>query len=667
MRQLRLLFIGVLCVLNATSAHAETRTGIRPSGRVIFVPFSSKDIVLTGRSASTTVPFELTPNDTRRGVPVAVISIAWSSLVNPQRSTLHVTVDGVAVHSSWLSQGKGTEKRRIEVPLGDLRAGAHMLRVRSRMRVDDDPCLQQYQDEAWVRIRATSGIRWTQSRTVQERSWSNFDAMWLERGGDVFVELQGTLREEELTAALELHRWLVARGLRPQYQNPPKNRLADITLTTSRGGFRHRARDALTAHPQAAMAVARHGSRLTVVGHHQDLAASVHAFFALNTRQHCQQRDLCLVSRAAHRPRHASERQSDRTMVLRLRDVGYDNGWTAQGSGRHELRLVWTRPEGWTVDRPPRIELPFRTSTSRQLDPERSSLSIRVNERPVATWDFQEVEQGSGTLQVYLPPAVWDDSALSVEVIATLQHRHPKRCEAEEKSALWLVLEGEGGLSVERVETIHRGVSTFGHSAPYRTITLANVDEIRPVDLPLVAEIIVPLLDSKERLDLAFVDEAAHCEDRCITFRQVSSPGKTVSALAGMPLVHEHTTPVLTHHSWLRGVHVLEVQLPLTAVQQPPPVPYRELVGPVAVLTNGRWMSSEDVGDPIEQRRVKRESLKQERSLEGGDIVDSKAQKVMRRVNVWTGVGVLFVLLFGGIWMRRNRGGSAAEVENSDE
>lgn len=421
-------------------------------GEVELHPFP-QGVVLEGGEGSTTIQFA----HGGEGSPVLALALQYSPLLDASASSITVEVDGQSVHSARLSGLP--EDGRYEVPLGAHAEGFHLLRVRTNLSIADDPCLERFGRDAWVRLLSETSL--TATRPGPAESLQHLDAEWsgLESVRvDVLLE-----RPVAQLTALEtlglLQQWGLDAQLAPfSYASSPQwvvRSLEDAPFADPMlEGLAEELRDASS---ELRSAVLGTEFALVVLGRNDSDAQQATAQLQnAETRALCPRLGTCWLG-PARSPEAGASLDPASDEVLRLADIGYRHGWVAEGNGRHVLRFVWARPGDWSLLRAPEVHLRIRHADEGFLSSERSSITLKLADRPIATWRLNGSEGDERILMAKVPESDWDDDAWAFEVVVQLRHAEG-RCDEGEG---WLSIEASSALVVEREESVATGLSAF--------------------------------------------------------------------------------------------------------------------------------------------------------------------------------------------------------------
>ncbi|MEM1025215.1 MAG: hypothetical protein AAGJ19_16145 [Myxococcota bacterium] len=394
-----------------TSTKAEPRDGI----------------VLDGRRTSHDVP--LTWDEATR--PMAVLlRLAPSALVALDRSTLTVRLDGQPLRSLRLD-----EARTLLVKLPGRSRGFHTLSLTADLRVDGEPCLQEYLEGAWLRIDMQV-VR----RHRRERSVLNIDE--LPRGLRSFlsVEFKGTDTSTGTRLAL-LRAHLLSQDWSPH--NPEESSSV------------HRLRMALDPklHKLLCAEIKAAGPNLHIAARDGScLLRTVELLSRPSFRERCGPTS-CRVATSSREATPSSLETSPAQPTLRtsrLRNMGLARGWEAKGIGSHRFVTTWTSSTHHILEGQPRWVLDFSLGGRDLLDLDASAIIIKVDGVTTASWAIRRLRDGDHRLDAPIPGG--DEGAQSLEVLIIAEPAEDRRCAALPDGSVWFRLGAESGIEVERLE-----------------------------------------------------------------------------------------------------------------------------------------------------------------------------------------------------------------------
>lgn len=538
------LAILVLTLLQASSALAADALLERPE-------------TLRGAHASWEVTFE------GSGSPRVDLRYEASDLLS-RRSLLTVEVDGVPRVTRPL-RASG----RLVAALGELGEGFHRLTVRARLRVDEDPCLDQSADDAWVRIDSAD------LHGVSASAGGETLLEWLAEQSEESIrlevpdEVRESLEPDWASAVLDAHALLWSRGLKPA---PRADRALHLRVGAVDEGVAFAAVD---------------GDDLVVTAAGPGaLAVGLRALGDEGVLQRCAT-EGCELSEL----RESAEVRSDRTTeVVRLDDLGFARGWRAAGEGRHVLRFGWDRPADWRPTEWPRVEMAVRVPAT-GIDVERSRATLSVNDIPLATW---ALEAGEARWRGRVPEAVWTEGRWEVELAVTLRTHEDEGCHDEDDD-LWVHVDGSSSLTVPREELAFAGLaSAVDH---FRGAPLVWNERLGVDALGAVGAVLAPLQGSEP---WRWLPPGRECRGACIRIASgrwwedesrltlVGDVGRRRwrddSGELGMPLLPAEDTLLLER----RGRDELLV-VALGAPEELAPPSWVGLLGEIALFHDGAW------------------------------------------------------------------------------
>lgn len=457
----RIIAVGLFCVTLLFS-------GAGWAARV-ELPLLTQEAQLKGPEAELQFQVAIDARENRRSEPRLVLRWRKSRLLDLQRSTLSIVIDGVARRSVRLVElGESGE---YTVSLAGVKGGVRMISLRASLRVDEDPCLRQHRDEAWFTVKPGSVIEWERKSVLPPAPTAvrDFPDAWRPLAGKpagVVLDFNAALDREGVGAYLDADGLLRRWAYLPQKQEM-EGTVGTLRLRTMNGADEEKK---LGLSPEARFAwVAEAPGVLTAYG--RDTAALREALLMLAddpARAMCPE----AVCRGGHqKPRPplqpaAAAANGATPPVWRMANAGYAQGWTVRGEGQQQLRIVWRRPVGWRLQEWPMLQLQGQVSESKALDAELSAITVRINDRPVATYPLTLWR--SGWAEVRIPREFWSANEWVIDLSVSLRTADERRCLSSDATDLWARLGPETALTVPHQDKTPEGVASF-----YRDMRLA--------------------------------------------------------------------------------------------------------------------------------------------------------------------------------------------------
>ncbi len=429
----------------------------------VHVPLIRQAQALVGLHSTTDVVIELPAHS--EGDSPAQLSLVWevSGVVSQRRSTLSVELDDAPIFSARLAEYG--ETRSVQIALPGAAAGFHVLRLRARLLSEDDPCHSPYDRELWLRILPESGVGYRRLKIPpQEGGIAALFAEWQRSQPEVALIPPSLLDPGSLAAYLHADRLLSSAGLRV-------TRRARLTEGPSLQLW-----VAPSPSPRAAPAppllgvVQRHGPTLLVLCENtRDLATLLSELVRHSLLSRCPERE-CLIPRSPQRAERADAQAAgdsqtaasageaaSGSVVSRLAQHGFPQGYTARGPGWHGLRWSFQRPAHWEVLADPEVQLHITASTGHELDRLASALTLRLGDRPLLSVSPADLGTQPSVLRVPIPPELWQKDSWSFTVEVVLRSTQTDRCRAADDPTLWLTLSAESGVFVRKRDRSQAG------------------------------------------------------------------------------------------------------------------------------------------------------------------------------------------------------------------
>ncbi|MFM6990136.1 MAG: cellulose biosynthesis cyclic di-GMP-binding regulatory protein BcsB [Rhodoferax sp.] len=640
----------------------------------IEAPLARVDTQLVGLQAEANFNVFVDPRSERKSEPKLAVKWSASPLLNLRQSSISVWVDG-EIRQSWrLSR---PSPRQFTVALGDLTGGHHVIAIRTSLRTEDDSCPAHNRDEAWLKVLKDSAVTWEQKGNGDRAaSIKDFPAAWIRQSegrNAVHVQFEGSLDNEGIGAFLDADHLLRSWGHVPEI--PLSNGVAGQLRLSLLDQYPadHPVALRLKSAPFSRFAFMTEGRRaLVVVG--RDNAALREALVLLaNDRA----RGLCdtdLCTGAAQAPSGADTSapiskpgNPAPPSVWQLGESGQPNGWIARGEGTHTLRFVWRRPVSWTLKDWPMLHLHANVSGSAALNPHQSSLTVRINGRPVATYSF--ANWSAGRAEIRIPRDLWAADEWVFDVAATIIPNNKDNCAQTEQDSLWATVSPETTLLAPRQIQPLRGISGFFEESRAAGMPALHVSSVDLEKLSAVAAALYPFALNPPPMIGALrpwrVVDSATCEaTRCVRLQDtppIDGPLKLDQDLwtdrsgqLRIPQIQATGTLAISLAAREAGQ---KPQLVLVAKPNPASAPiseppdYNGLASDAALFAN-RWHLLETKGIQAARSDAAKESLDRKNV--------SNEQRNLRWLNfVWALISVVIVCGLLVLLWRRPRGKKA--------
>lgn len=424
-------------------------------------PFE-REVLLRGARGSAAVGFEV-----HREGPVELrLGLRASELLQRHSSTLEVLVDGLPRRSLRLEtvSRHRTGERWVRIGLGRLGRGRHVLEVRGRLRVEGDPCLELFEEQAWVAVLAGTRLEGLGRPEPQApEGLRDIDALWA--GEQVAVRWTSPAGETAAgrLALLEAHHLALRWGATLDGDPDDEDALDAWMLLGVLGDGGEPLAEELRQAPEDVVAVAHlEGPRLRLLGRSvNDVHKAIGQLQRRQLRQLCPPAAPCWLgaTRLAEDVGDGDERAPPRWS---LADAGFAQGWVADGYGKHTLRFLW-RPSGrFGSSEPPEVHLWLRVpELAGGAEPLRISARLSTGELPLGSWELGA--DGSEGL-VLLKARVMDHAGsepLPLALEIRIRRPDAERCSAQDETGAWVVVSPRSG--VVALHDVPRPGQTLGH------------------------------------------------------------------------------------------------------------------------------------------------------------------------------------------------------------
>jgi hypothetical protein len=446
-------------------------------------PLVDGDLQLLGPSAHQKIAFHVSGPSPQ---PVE-LQLRWtaSPLVDGQKSFVHILVDGQIRSTRSIAD---LAKAAWRIQLRPLPPGNRELSIRTNLRGKADDCMPM-PDSLWLTLLESSRIsgagrsqgmrtpaplavrdivrHWTSRaatpnanaalenrhvRLIHDLTWNAGAAVsWMQ--AQFFLLSRGLLPLAEqreaptaqsapsVNAALILRSW---EGLEPDH--PARKRWKEVQDTL------------YVLYTPAPMQL----EIITRAPQHAQLALDLLADDA--KREVCNQA-LCSVSSSTLLTNTISPPSppGPGPQLWRMAIGDQPRGWQAHGVGTHRLRQVWLRPASMQFHSDVRMHLAARVSQVEHLDAEHSSLTLRINDQPVATYSLAHWK--SSHAKVRIPASMWNENVWVMDFEVRLVARSTKRCSFSSPDDLWVVIDPETQIEAQFKQTDAASISGFWQRA----------------------------------------------------------------------------------------------------------------------------------------------------------------------------------------------------------
>ncbi len=650
------------------------------------VPLLGGDTQLKGAQASVAVPITVSGSKPK---PLR-LKLQWSisGLVDPNRSIVNILVNGQIRSTRRLSD---LEREGWQLNLRPLSAGRHELRVQVYLRGNDEDCIP-LPEGLWLTLLPSSSIEGASplSTSAAEPSVAvkDFPQTWRTKAVNtaasavdskpvVNVSLEHAWGASTSAAYTQVQVYLARLGIAvlkeandANHVSPSDARVGKLVLRAfDRLEPNHPARQrwALAADTRFVLHASTTNRLEIITKNAPDISLAIELLSNDALRALCHE-SLCSSGSAT-----AMSSEAPKTAILApaenllwsMAQGDQPRGWTAQGAGVHKLRQVWVRPLGLNLQSEVNLFLAARASRAAQVDASQSSISIRINDQPVATYSLQDWKAEHASVRI--PESLWRAPVWVIDFEVRLTPRPQQRCSYLVQDDFWVALDPDTKLRAKFEYREAAGIAGFWQRAsekPMLTLAWSEPGASAPKREQLAP--FIPFLQAfgSRAADLAaprwtFVDRAAcktiacivlhpqqpltSVQERLLPWRQVV--GKTTNDITGMPDLSAAGTAVI---AWTPkdGGGSEQLHLVLGAPKEPSiPAPrLSSFNGPIAVHTD-QWQffaSAEDA------------SKNAERASGQGNV--SEQQGRLRWVNlIWALISVVIVVTLAMLYWRKKK------------
>lgn len=435
------------------------------------------DIQLRGAQSNHTIPIVVAAGTKPQTVQLKLLWSA-SSLIEPRRSVLNVVVNGQIQSSRRLSDmGQNTWTLKLR----PLPAGQYDLAVQVYLRGKDDDCIP-LPESLWFTLQDTSTIEGASRRTLTGLNPGiavrDFPKNWRSEAVGTSTQAAASKGKLQLShdfpwdgalaaALLQTQLLLSNQGLEPYIDSETSDK------DSSARRLRIRSLDKLpTQHPARArwsmsketqfVLYAPSTSQLELIAR-----TPLGVQLAMELLNDTKRRSLChenLCSSSVtdndqgHRTLPMAQAQASDSL-WRMLDGDQPRGWTASGAGTHKLRQVWLRPVTFELESDVQMHLAARVSQASQIDSTQSSLSLKINDQPIATYSLADWKAGHA--KALIPASLWRARAWVMDFEVRLIPRSAQRCSYLIQDDFWVTLDPETRIEAKFKQQETDGISGF--------------------------------------------------------------------------------------------------------------------------------------------------------------------------------------------------------------
>jgi Bacterial cellulose synthase subunit len=473
------------------------------------VALVDSDVQLRGTQVNLVLPIVVGRGQAK---PVQ-LKLQWhlSGLVDPKRSIVNVWVNGQIRSTRRLSDG---DHRAWQLNLRPLKEGAHELRIEVYLRAKDDDCLP-VPEGLWFTLLPSSRIAGAShlvKNTASSLAVKDFPQAWhpsakkqLTTGGPEYKAFVRVSTEHPwdisfAAAYLQAQIYLAQEGLASRKNAPSSEQAGQLILRSfDRLEATHpaRARWAIAANTRFVL-YASGADRLEIITQDPQHISSALQLLADDTLRTLCNESLCSSSDGPVKPT-ASTRTDHATqthhLLWHMAQGDQPRGWTAQGVGVHKLRQVWVRPLAVELKSEVNFFLAARASQAAALDAAQSSISLRINDQPLATYSLQDWKAEHASVRI--PESLWRAAVWVIDFEVRLTPRPEQRCKHLAQEDFWFNLDPRTRLNAKFEYRDAAGIAGFWQRASERaTLALAWSGSDSATPTPEQLALFVPLLQA---------------------------------------------------------------------------------------------------------------------------------------------------------------------------
>ncbi len=654
------------------------------------VALVDSDVQLRGGQATLSVPIVV---EGKKAQPVR-LHFKWShsALIDPGRSLANVSIRGQIRSSQRLSD---VGKDGWILNLRPLPPGLHELVLQVHLRGKDDDCIP-LPESLWLTLLPTSTIHGAvlakSTTATSPVAVRDFPQNWL---SDSISRAQGSTEASKPMLALrhdfpwdaamaatflKTQLFLMSRGLAVQTTVP------DVKPTPAHSQSPRqlflRAFDRLPpTHPAIArwhlanetrfVLYAPTPTELEIITKDAESAQLAIELLANDGLRNLCHENICsstALSSAVVKPANTISLQPKPHVNLwNMLEGDRPRGWTAIGTGTHKLRQVWVPPVALSLQADVRLHLAARVSQASQIDNQRSSISLRINDQPIATYSLADWKATHAIVRI--PAGLWRSKVWVMDFEVRLIQTVAPRCSPAVQEDYWVTIDPETRLEAKYEYKEVPGIAGFWQRASERPV-LALAWSSPEKNLPGKDQLagFVPLLNAFSSNDISrhnqrwiFVEKSACKSSACIVLHSLDTNASAQDSLLawrvaldripaqgqGMPTLTAEGTAVIAWVPPASGEpEQLHMILGVSKGQALSTPQLNTFAGPIAVHTD-KWqfLASESASPKSSDGAL---------SAGAGNI--SHQQGRLRWVNLlWAFLSLAFVAMLAILYWRKTK------------
>jgi hypothetical protein len=438
--------------------------------------------------------------------PVQIeIPFAISSMVDRSRSLVNILVNGQILSTRKLSDVKSDT---LTIQLRPLAPGRHELIVQAYLRGREPDCLP-FPEALWMTLLSTSTIQGASIRSAPEEILGavvrDFPGVWrngaaqrapsLPDGTKQFlsVSVDHSWGADTAAAIAQAQVYFARQGFELRTHSAASGLGAKEAGHLGSLAFRDfdrlepnhpaRARWALSAATKYVLYTATSNRLEIITKGASGISEAIELLADDELRPLCHESICGTQVRAGVSTDAAksilSQTRSDLLWALGAGDR--PRGWTAKGPGVHQLRQIWVRPVTLSLRSAVELQLVARASQAAQVDPGKSSISLRINDQALATYSLSAWKSSHASIRI--PESVWAAPVWVIDFEVRLTPVPQERCSFLAKDDLWVAIDPQTRLNAKFEHVEPGGIAGFwlrGVNQPLVKLTWRDKDRTHP-------------------------------------------------------------------------------------------------------------------------------------------------------------------------------------------
>jgi|GEM_PF-6298824 len=406
----------------------------------VQLPLLRNPLTLKGVTSHSMTTFDTSPYAALAGEPQLVLDLTFSPIMHEESSGLTVYVDDRPVYSVRLTPAhfNGSNNGRVIIPLRNLDPAIlrHNVEFRASLGILNDPFLDRTNQNLWVTVEKTSHVQITYRKTASDPlTLTHFPERMFHPQKPVVTlvyPVQHTREDDTLMAQIisyMSHKMRLTPGMlqlkrEDEYKEAPAAQDALFVglyahfQPSTRALFPLADAGQLQSHAAVLAAVRspQHPKATYYLLAAKDLEGGIKAIRQLNQRAFQQSLAGERLYLTGQEPLSADPTHEEFPAKLPVAKLGFPDGIAVMNMDKNgKVSFRYTPPPGALLKADSRLSIHF--SYNDTFDPKRSTVTLTVNNVPVATQYLQQGEGKGVTIEGQIPSSELDAEQLDVALL----------------------------------------------------------------------------------------------------------------------------------------------------------------------------------------------------------------------------------------------------------